>query len=486
VSTLLLSPILIPLATALLTAMTMRQARLQQLISLIGIGAFFVSATLLLLGVLEKGSVVVTLGGWPAPFGIEFVGDLLGVGMVAITALMGACALLFQYSSETDSAEVSGALAPLVHGLLAGVSGAFLTGDIFNLYVWFELMLVTALGLLAYRGSLSQLEATFKYFVLNTMGTLLLLMGIAFLYSATGHLSFRALHLATEGGASVALFPVIAMIALAFLVKAASFPVFAWLPASYHTLPAPILVLFAGLLTKVGIYGLMRLLGEVFPLTPDVFFVFLKWVAAATMLVGVLGAAYHWHIKRILAFHSISQIGYMLLGISLDSHAGYVATLVYVLHHSVVKVNLFLVGAMVYRKCGSYDLRQCGGLYARSPGLALLFALSALSLVGVPPLSGFWAKVLVLNEAIGQEEYVLAVIALFVGLLTLYSMTKIWFEAFWKRHPDEAWAAPAVGGLAPAYVVTLALTLLTVGIGLMPEPFVHYAQMATAHFLGAK
>jgi multicomponent Na+:H+ antiporter subunit D len=480
VSPLLVACVLVPLATGLGAALLGNRPGAQRALSLAGAAAFFGCAVGLLVRVGRDGPARVTMGGWPAPFGIELVADPLAAGMVVIAALMGAATLVFQLG-DADPAPDSPALHPLVHAMLAAVSGAFLTGDLFNVYVWFELMLVSSLGLLVYRAETRHLEATLKYFVLNAVGTLLLLVGVAYLYAATGHLGFGALARAARVGDVAALTPFIVVVSLAFLVKAGAFPLFAWLPASYPTLPAPLLALFAGLLTKVGVYALLRLLGGVFPTTPAFVFEGLAWVAAATMLFGVLGAAYHWDIRRILAFHIVSQIGYMLLGVALASAAGQRATIFYIVHHIVVKANLFLIAALIARQTGSYDLRRSGGLFAARPALAALFAVPALSLIGIPPLSGFWAKLLVVQEALAQGRWVLAAIALTVGLLTLYSMAKIWLGAFWKKHPDAAWTPPETARLGPAWVATGALAVVTLGIGLAPEPLLGFAAFATEH-----
>jgi multicomponent Na+:H+ antiporter subunit D len=478
---LLTTPVLVPLLTALLAALFGDQRAVQRVLSLLGAFALLVCTIVLLTHVRAEGTLRVAMGNWPAPFGIELVADPLGATMALITATMGMATTLYMIG-DVDAGRDSATRIPLVFALLAGVGGAFITGDVFNLYVWFELMLVAALGLLAHGNRARNLEATLKYFVLNALGTLLFLMGVAYLYAATGHLGFGALAKAARELDPATWLPFVVLLVLAALVKAGAFPVFAWLPASYHTLPAPILALFAGLLTKVGVYTVLRFLGDVFAPTPEAVFDALGLVAVPTMLFGVFGAAYHWDMRRILAFHSLSQIGYMLLGISLASAAGYVGTIVYVVHHALVKANLFLIAGIVSRLTGSYDLRRCGGLYAKRPFVAVLFGLSALSLVGIPPSSGFWAKFLVVRETIVQGHVVLATVALAVGLLTLYSMMKIWFQAFWKKHPDADWAPPRDARLGPAYAVTTILVLLALGIGLWPEGVLVLANEAVVQF----
>jgi multicomponent Na+:H+ antiporter subunit D len=482
VTALVATPVLVPLATVVLTTLTSRRPALQQALSFAGVLAFLGCAAALVVLAAADQPARADFGNWIAPYGIEFHLDRVGAALVLITALMGAASLLF-LASDADVGPRHPLLLPLVHGVLVGVGGAFSTADLFNLYVWFEVMLICALGLFALGGRLDQLDASFKYLVLNLLGTLLLLMAVGAVYAATGHLNFAAL-----AGSAPALSPALATVLLAalllaFLIKAGSFPLYAWLPASYHTLPAPVMALFAGLLTKVGVYAVLRTVGDVFAPAPDVVLEALGWTAAATMLFGVLGAAYHWDIRRILAFHIVSQIGYILLAVALAGEAGNAATLFYTVHHIIVKANLFLIAAMIWRLTGSYDLRRIGGLYRLRPMLGVLFLVPALSLVGIPPLSGFWAKLLVLQEALAQERYAWTAVALVVSVLTLYSMIKIWMEAFWKRHPDAQWQLPADTRLAPAWAATLGLAAVTLLISLDPQSLLAYAQ-AAARTLG--
>ena len=466
------TPVLVPLATALATTLAGRRPSLQRALSFAGALAFALCAAALLAAAAAGDPARAAFGGWPAPFGIEFVVDPTGAVLVLVTALMGAATLLF-LESDADPAPRHPLLLPLVHGLLAGVGGSFATADLFNLYVWFEVMLICSVGLLAIGGRLDQLDATFKYLALNLFGTILLLIGVGLVYASTGHLNYGAL----AASAQAVPVPVLALLVLAFLVKAGAFPLFAWLPASYHTLPAAVLALFAGLLTKVGVYAVLRVMGGIASPAPAFLSEALGWIAAATMLAGVLGAAYHWDIRRILAFHIVSQIGYILLGVALATPAGNGATVFYTVHHIVVKANLFLIGAIVFCMAGSYDLRRIGGLYAARPLLGVLFLVPALSLVGLPPLSGFWAKFLVLREAIAGGHWAWTGVALAVSVLTLYSMMKIWMEAFWKPHPREGWQPPRAR-LAPAWAATAGLAAVTLWIGLSPGSLLALATAA--------
>jgi len=481
VTALAVAPVVVPLLTALLTTLTRQRAGTQQAISFAGI-ALLAGCALGLVQLAAAGSPAqFPAGGWPAPFGIEIAADRTSALLVLVSALLGAASLVFLAGDLEPRHPM---LLPLVHGLLAGVGGSFCAADLFNLYVWFEVMLVCAVGLLAIGGRLDQLAATLAYLGLNLFGTILLLVAVGLVYAATGQLNFTALSAVVQTlprGLTTALLTVLT---LAFLVKAGAFPLFAWLPTSYPTLPPPVLALFAGLLTKVGVYAVLRTLGGVFAPSPGVLTEALGWIAAATMVTGVLGAAHHWDMRRILSFHIISQVGYILLAVALATDAGHAAMLFYTVHHMIVKANLFLIAAIIFRLTGSYDLRQIGGLATARPALAALFAIPALSLVGVPPLSGFWAKLLVLREAIAGARIAWTAIALGVSVLTLYSMLKIWTEAFWKPHPVAGFRPPALR-LAPALAAAVALVTLTLAIGIAPEPLVAYAQ-AAARTLGGR
>jgi multicomponent Na+:H+ antiporter subunit D len=252
-----------------------------------------------------------------------------------------------------------------------------------------------------------------------------------------GHVELADLHVKLgTAEAAVGTQSAAVLMLVAFGIKAGAFPLFMWLPASYPALPAPLGAVFAGLLTKVGVYAIMRVFSLVFPVHADWLQPVLWWTAVLTMVVGVFGAASQMEIRRVLSFHIVSQIGYMLAGIALGTRAALAATVFYIVHHIVVKANLFFLGGVIENRCGSMALKRCGGLYAAAPWFGLLFLIPAMSLGGIPPLSGFFAKFALLREALRLGDGWLTLVALAVGLLTLYSMTKIWREAFWKSAPE--------------------------------------------------
>jgi multicomponent Na+:H+ antiporter subunit D len=472
-------PVLLPIAAVALTACFWNRRVAQRTVSFAAAGLMLGSSLLLLSVVQDRGVQVVRFGGWAAPFGVVFAADALGAAMVVITGLLAIAVLTFGTADVRRRHERAG-FHMLLQGLLAGVNGAFLTGDIFNMYVWFEVMLITATGLMVLGRTRSQLDGTFKYAVLNLFSTLLFLTGVAILYGSTGTLNMADLaRVVPPLMPSPSLVIAAVLLFCGFGIKAGYFPLFFWLPASYHTAAIPVAAIFAGLLTKVGVYASFRVFTLIFPIDTIGIRELVGLVAGCTMLFGVFGAMVQWDIRRILAFHIVSQIGYMLLGLAIATPAALGGAIFYVVHHIIVKANLFLIAGAIHRAAGTYDLRRAGGLMTASPMLTILFLIPALSLAGVPPLSGFWAKLLVIDASFRHGDVALAAVALFVGLMTLFSMSKIWIEGFWRPA-----SAPAITRAVPipmlAGIGLLAAATLTISV--WPEPFIAYATEA-AHQL---
>lgn len=472
---LLWGPLLVPLLTAAVTAALTRAPRAQQALSVVGATALLACAIGLAAAVVEGEALAVAVGGWQAPYGIELVADRASAPLLIAASALGLGVLIYSLGGAGPAQGRS--FHPLVHGLLAAAGGAFLTADLFNLYVWFELMLIVVLGMLVQGGERRHLEAAFKYFAMNMVGTLLILAAVGLLYGATGQLNFAALADAARRPQVAGAVPVyVAMLSLGLLLKAGAFPLFFWLPASYHSLPTPLLALVGGLVTKVAAYALLRLFGDVFAAQPSLVFDALGWIAVVTMVSGVLGAAYHWDLRRILSFHIISQIGYLLLAVALASAAARTAGLFFLVHNILAKSALFLIAGMMARAAGHHDLRRMGGLHDTRPLLSTLFLIAASSLVGIPPSSGFWGKLLLVEEAFAQGRYAWGGFALAVGALTLYSMVKIWLEGFWKPAPQAPEPSFAGAGNAWSYAAVLGLVALLVALGLYPEPLVRLVE----------
>lgn len=476
-------PLIIPFIAAI-TAFLLRHSALGRWVSIIGSGLGLIASLALMSVVLDAGVLAGQMGNWPAPFGITLVADLLSAVMVLITAITGFAVAIYALGDITERQEKLGYHA-LFQMLLAGVTGAFLTGDLFNLYVWFEVMLIASFGLLILNGGKEQIDGGVKYVALNLISTILFLTGIGLLYGMTGTLNFADLALKVEGVENQGLLTVVAMMFMvAFGVKAAVFPLFFWLPAAYHTPSFAVSAIFAGLLTKVGVYALIRMFTMVFDHDVSFTHTILLWVACFTMVIGVLGAAAQSDFRKILSFHIISQIGYMILGLALMTPLALVGAVFYLVHHIIVKANLFLIAGVAHKLTGSTEVYKIGGLYKSAPFLAILFLIPAFSLAGFPPLSGFWAKYIIVKATLDIQMWFVAFIALAVGLMTIYSMTKIWAEAFWKPHPDGIEPELKTLENKAALLLPIAgLAIMTVIIGLNPEPFVQFAERTAAQLL---
>ncbi|MEZ4733193.1 MAG: Na+/H+ antiporter subunit D [Caldilineaceae bacterium] len=486
---LLISPILIPLFTAIFMLLLWRQTAWKRWLGVVGAVGLLGTGLLLLTTVWQQGILAGQVGNWPAPFGITLVADLLSALMVVLIGVVGAAAAIYALASVDEPRQRFG-FHPLLQILLMGLCGAVLTGDLFNLFVWFEVMLITSFVLISLGGQRDQIEGGLKYVTLNLFASAMFLTAAGIVYGVAGTLNLADLAVRFADPAQVApgVVTTIAMLFLiAFGIKAAIFPLFFWLPASYHTTSVLVSAIFAGLLTKVGVYALIRVFTLLFVQEPGYTHQLLLIIAGVTMVVGVLGAAAQNEIRRILSFHIVSQIGYMIMGLALLTPLALAGAIFFLAHNILVKLNLFLIGGLVQRLQGSEQLKKLGGLYTAYPGVAVLFLLSALALAGLPPLSGFWAKYLLVRAGLEIQHYGIVAVSLAVSLLTLFSMLKIWQEAFWKAPVDPAYA-PQAAVLTPAHRLSrfgpiVLLAILTVGMGIAVEPLFGLVQSAADQLL---
>ncbi|CAN5899331.1 Na+/H+ antiporter subunit D [soil metagenome] len=431
----ILIPLLLalPLFGAALSLTLHGNLRLQRLFSVVVLSANLGAAVWLLIRVSDSGAAAVNLGGWPAPIGITLVADLFAALMVVVAAIMVLGVLVYAIGSPATR-DQSLFFHPMFLVLATGVSGSFLAGDLFNLFVAFEVMLSASYVLLTLGGRAQQVRSGMTYVVISLLASTLFITAVALVYAATGtvnmaDLAQRIPDLPTGVRDALGL-----LFLVVFGIKAAIFPLFFWLPDSYPTSPTPVTAIFAGLLTKVGVYAIIRTQVLLFP--SDGPSTLLLTIAGATMAVGIMGAIAQDDIKRILSFHIVSQIGYMVLGLGLFTVAGLAGAIFFIIHQIVVKTTLFLVGGLVESVTGTGALHRLGGLVHHLPLVAGFFMLPALSLAGLPPFSGFVGKLALVQEGLALERYVVVGVSLVVSLLTLFSMTKIWAGAFWGA-PDE-------------------------------------------------
>ncbi|NNJ10747.1 short chain dehydrogenase [Chloroflexales bacterium ZM16-3] len=418
---------------------------------------------------------------WPAPFGISLVADLLGATMLFVSSLLmlGAVA----YSLATIEADYEQHFYyPLLLLLLLGVSGAFLTGDLFNLYVWFEVLLMSSFGLLTLGGTRGQLVGGLKYVVLNLVGSTVFLIGGGMIYGLAGTLNMAHLgeRLATlrEPGLATA---IAGLFLFAFGSKAAIAPLFFWLPESYHTPPPAVTAIFSGLMTKVGVYALYRVFGLVLANELARMAPLILALAGATMVLGVLGALAQTEMRRVLSFTIIAEVGYCVMGLGLASAAGLAAGLLFTAHVMIVKAGLLFLAGAIERSAGTGDLRKLGGMARREPVLATFWFLGMLSLAGVPPMSGFFGKLALLQAGVAQGQYVITGVAATVSLLIFLALLKIWNEVFWKKSYEDQSKLPrvSVAALAPGAL----LVVLSLVIGVAAGPISELSALAGAQAL---
>lgn len=484
-----LLPILIPFTTALLCLLFPGKLKLRKIFGVAGSFVLLAAGVALLILVKQQGIQVVQLGGWAAPFGISVVIDLLSALMVLLTGGMS-CLISIYALNDIDQPRHDYGFFPFFHFLLMGVCGTFITGDLFNLYVWFEVMLLSSFILLSLGGERAQLKGAIKYVTLNLVSSAIFLTALGILYGVSGTLNMADLALRLQHDVPIGLGTTVAMLFLvAFGIKAAIFPLFFWLPASYHTPPVSVTAIFSGLLTKVGVYALIRVFTLIFTQNVDYTHSIILVLAGLTMITGVLGAVAQNEMRRLLSFHIVSQIGYLLMGLGLQSVLALSGAIFFMVHVIVAKSALFLVSGIAKRKTGSFELEKIGGLYQSAPVLAACFLVSAFSLAGLPPFSGFFAKLTLVKAGLSEGRFGIVAVSLVVGVLTLFSMTKIWTQAFWKPKPKRTdsngksirYKAPTTGFSywAPLFVLS-GITLL---LGIFAESLLEISQQAAQQLL---
>jgi multicomponent Na+:H+ antiporter subunit D len=354
--------------------------------------------------------------------------------------------------------------------LAAGVSAAFLTGDLFNLFVAIEMMLTASYVLLTLGGRLEQVRSGMTYVVISLVASVLFLVALALTYAATGTVNLADLAGRIADLPDGVRSALAGLLLVVFGIKAALFPLYFWLPDSYPIAPSAVTAILAGLLTKVGVYAIVRTQTLMFPADSRPVTLILV-VAGATMIVGVLGAIAQDDVRRIFSFYIVSQIGYIIMGLGLFTVAGLAGAVFAIVHHIVVKTTLFLVGGLIEHTGGSSRLHRLGGMVAAAPLVAVLFLLPALSLAGIPPFSGFAAKFGLFDATAEAGEWTILAVAVLVSLFTLFSLAKIWLAVFWgpaRERPGELDQAPPAPRMMVLPTAVLAALTLLIGVGAGP------------------
>lgn len=474
-------PIMLPFLGAALTLTLRGLPRWQAPVALVSLGLALLSAIALMRAVEATGPMVMAAGNWMPPFGIVIAVDSLGALLVLVTCLTGFVGLAYA-RADVGEEGVSHGFYTFWCLMIAGVCGAFSTGDIFNLYVWFEVFLISSFGLIVFGGERVQMDGAIKYGFLNLIATTLFLITVGALYGITGTLNMadiRGVLAATEDGPVATL---AALFVVAFAMKAAAFPLHYWLPASYPTPKIVVAAIFAGLLTKVGVYSLLRVLVMLFGEDGTAFLPIVGWMGVLTAVLGACGALAQTDMRRMASFLVISGVGIMLIGFGVGGAEGLTGTIVYAVHSIFVMTALFLVVGVVERLAGRSGLWAGGNLYATHTLVAGLFLVFGFSAAGLPPFSGFWPKLILIEAALsagGPTAVAGAVGVILSGILTTIVIGRAWALVFLRPRGEGAPAAaerPSAALMVPLAV----LAVVVVGLGIFPGIAVAPAQVGAA------
>ena len=470
-SSYILMPILVHMFTAILLLFFWQNVRAQKLISVVGNFVAFFACIMLFKSTLQNNFLVVQVGNWEAPFGITFISDTLSAVMVLLTAIVSLAVGIYSTAALNESRIKYGYFFTF-HFLIMGLLGAFLTGDIFNLYVWFEVVIISSFILLTVGGKKMQMEGAIKYVTMNMLASVIFLTAIGILYGITGTLNIADLALKVESIENKGLVTVTSLLFfVGFGIKSAVFPLYFWLPSSYHTPPSAIAAIFGGLLTKMGIYALFRVFTVIF--TPDSFTLSLfVIVAILTMLTGAFGTVNKRNIRRILSYLIVCHIGYLIAGLGLYTKLAFTGAVFYLIHDIIVKSNVFMIVGVIYKVRETVDIQRLGGMLKDYPKFSFVVALVLFSLVGIPPLSGFWPKILLFQEAFRAKEYLLLATLILASFVTLYVIAKVWIEVFWKDSPKpltdemDRFTPFGLGGKIALITPIIGLAFVSLYIGL--------------------
>lgn len=469
---LLLFPIVIPLLFAAVLMFFPKNIRLQRIIAVLGVVSTLVAALFLLFTVKSDGIQVVTLGSWAAPFGISMVSDLFSALLVLTTTLITLFVLFYSFPTIGKEREQS-FYYPAVLFLLVGVNGAFTTGDIFNLFVFFEVLLMSSYMLIVHGGEKPQLRETIKYLLVNVISSALFVAAVAFLYSVTGTLNMADLAVKIPQIEETGILTVIAVLFLVvFGFKASIFPLYFWLPGAYYAPPIPILALFGALLTKVGVYAIIRTYTLFFVMNTAFTHELLGIVAILTILAGCIGALAYFDVKKIIIYNIIIAVGVILFGASQLNVAGIDGAIFYLIHDMLIKAALFFLVGIVAILFGTSDLRKMGGLIKTYPVLGWTYLITAFGLAGIPPLSGFPGKLLIVQGGFEGPQFWGSIVILATSLIVLFSVMRIFIYAFWGEPVATVPLKKSV--YHQLFIPTVILVAITVAIGVGAEIFMPF------------
>ena len=428
-SNLLIMPMLLPFLCALILVFIKNKNQTSKILSITTMIVSTLISLALLIYVVNHKPITLDFGGWKAPFGIQFLGDSLSLLMVTVSSFV--VTLIMAYGFGRGEKRVNLFHLPTFILLLTvGVIGSFLTSDLFNLYVMFEIMLLASFVLVTLGQSVEQLRAAIIYVVLNIIGSWLFLLGIGMLYKTVGTLNFSHIASRLNHMESNQTITIISLVFLVAFSSKAALVIFMWLPKAYAVLNTELAALFAALMTKVGAYALIRFFTLLFDHHPGITHPLLVFMSCITMLIGAFGVIAYKDIKKIAAYQVILSIGFIILGLGSHTHAGVNGAIFYLSNDIIVKTLLFfIIGSLVYIS-GFRNYKYLSGLAKREPFFGVAFIVMVFAIGGVPPFSGFPGKVLIFQGAIQNGNYIGLALMILTSLLAMYSLFRVMFVMY--------------------------------------------------------
>jgi multicomponent Na+:H+ antiporter subunit D len=428
---LLLFPIIIPFFFAIILLFFKENVVVQRTLAVVGLTLGLLASLFLVAKVKADGIQTITLGSWPAPFGISMVSDMFSAILVTTTILITLLIVIYSFSSIGVERERF-FYYPAILFMITGVNGAFTTGDIFNMFVFFEVLLIASYLLIVLGGEKKQLQESIKYILVNVISSALFVITVAYLYSVVGTLNMADIAVKIAEIGQPGIITVIAVLLLiVFGVKGSIFPLYFWLPGSYSAPPTPVLALFGALLTKVGVYAIMRTYTLFFVHDTEFTHGLLMALSILTVIAGCIGALAYFDVKQIIIYNIVIAIGVILYGAAQMNEAGISGSIFYLVHDMLIKGALFMFIGIIIYITGTSNLREMGGLIKTHASLAWMYLIAAFGLAGIPPLSGFIGKLLIVKGAFEAEHSVGSIIILASSLVVLLSVIRIFIYAFW-------------------------------------------------------
>lgn len=476
-----LLPILIPSFAALIMLFTGKKPMVHRVVSAIS-GLLLVLSTIIIVAtVYYNGKMVTYLGDWVPPFGINLVIDMASALLLLTTAITTLAVVVYSFQSIGIEREKYYYYV-MVMFMIAGVNGAFSTGDIFNMFVFFEVFLIASYILIALGGKKIQLQEGFKYILVNLISSNFFVLGVAYLYSVTGSLNMADIHLKLENfdGNTIIMTIISVVFLFVFATKAGVFPLYFWLPGSYYAPPTPVLALFGALLTKVGVYAIARTYSLLFIGNVAFTHQILLLLSILTIIMGCIGALAYTDIKKIIIYNILIAIGIILAGFSFMDETGTIGAMYYLIHDMIIKAALFmLVGFIIYRT-GIVNFQRLGGLIKKHPFMGIMFFVASLALAGVPPLSGFYGKFFIVQSAFDNGHYISGIIILVSSLVVLFSVIRLFMNVFWGADMDFYTLIPIKTDKLK--IASAGLVIISIAFGFAADQLYPLFEMAAASF----